>query len=124
MRSLLGRVILVVVFSLSSLQICPSTSFWHAEFLLKDQLLTLCRFPCMVFVAFPLLLLIFFQLYKNVQFGWKKISKLPLKTFRCLKQFPVKVAISLFFSPILGNSQENFVSLLSVVYTFHTSSLS
>ena len=31
-----------------------------AEFLLKDQLLTLWGFPCMLFVVFPLLLLIFF----------------------------------------------------------------
>ena len=63
MRSLLSRVILFVSFSLSSLSICPATTFWLAEFLLKDQLLTLWGFPCMLFVVFPLLLLIFFFVF-------------------------------------------------------------
>ena len=35
-------------------------SLWPAEFLLKDQLLSVWGFPCMLLVAFPLLLLIFF----------------------------------------------------------------
>ena len=34
-------------------------SFWPEEFLLKDQLLSLWESPCVLFVAFPLLLLIF-----------------------------------------------------------------
>ena len=34
--------------------------FWPAEFLLKDQLSTVWDFPCMLLVAFPLLLLMFF----------------------------------------------------------------
>ena len=63
MRSLQGRIILVVGFSLSSLLICPVTPFWLAELLLKDQLLTLCGFPCMLFVAFPLLFLILLLFY-------------------------------------------------------------
>ena len=38
----------------------PVIPFWPAEFLLKDQLLKIWGFPCMLLVAFPLLLLIFF----------------------------------------------------------------
>ena len=38
----------------------PAIPFWLAEFLLKDQLLKVWGFPCMLFVASPLLLLIFF----------------------------------------------------------------
>ena len=34
-------------------------SSWLEEFLLKDQLLSLWEFPCVLFVVFPLLLLIF-----------------------------------------------------------------
>ena len=33
--------------------------FWPEEFLLKDQLLSLWESPCVLFVVFPLLLLIF-----------------------------------------------------------------
>ena len=62
MRSLLGRVILVVGFSPSALYICPATPFWLAEFLLKDQLLTLWGFPCVLFVAFPLYVISCFSL--------------------------------------------------------------
>ena len=36
--------------------------FWLAEFLLKDQLLSVWAFSCMLLVAFPLWLLIFFLL--------------------------------------------------------------
>ena len=46
------------VFSFITL-ICPAIPFWPKEFLLKDQLLSLWEFPCVLFVAFPLLLLIF-----------------------------------------------------------------
>ena len=52
--------ILVVDFSLSVLQVYPAIPFWPAEFLLKDQLLNIWGFPCMLLVAFLLLLLIFF----------------------------------------------------------------
>ena len=38
----------------------PAIPFWPAEFLLKDQLLNVWGFPCMLLVASPLLLLIFF----------------------------------------------------------------
>ena len=38
----------------------PAIPFWPAEFLLKDQLLSIWGFTCMLPVAFPLLLLIFF----------------------------------------------------------------
>ena len=38
----------------------PAIPFWLAEFLLKDQLLNVWGFPCMLLVASPLLLLIFF----------------------------------------------------------------
>ena len=59
MRSLLGIVIWAVGFSLSSLWVCSAIPFWPEEFLLKDQLLSLWGSPCVIFVAFPLLLLIF-----------------------------------------------------------------
>ena len=36
-----------------------SIPFWPEEFLLKDQLLSVWEFPCMLVVVFPLLLLIF-----------------------------------------------------------------
>ena len=60
MRSLLGTVILVVYFSLSVLQIYPAIPFWPAEFLLKDQPLSIWGFPYMLLVSSPLLILIFF----------------------------------------------------------------
>ena len=60
MRALLG--ILGYRFSLSSLEIYCATAFWPAEFLVRNKLITLWGFPCMLFVAFPLLLLIFFSL--------------------------------------------------------------
>ena len=59
MRSLLGTIIWVVSFSLSSLYVCPAIPFWLEESLLNDQLLSLWGFPCVLFVAFPLLVLIF-----------------------------------------------------------------
>jgi len=60
MRSLPGTVILVVDFSLSVLEMYPAIPFWPAEFLLKDQELSIWGFSCMLLVTFPLLLLIFF----------------------------------------------------------------
>jgi len=39
--------------------VCPAIPFWPEEFLLKDQLLSLWESPCVLFVIFPLLLLIF-----------------------------------------------------------------
>jgi len=59
MRSLLDTVILVAGFSLSSLKVFPAIPLWPGEFLLKDQLQSLCGSPCVLFVAFLLLLLIF-----------------------------------------------------------------
>ena len=55
----MGTVIWVLGFSLSSLQVCPAIPFWPEEFLLKDQLLSLWESPCVLFVVFPFLLLIF-----------------------------------------------------------------
>ena len=43
----------------SSLYICPVLPSCPEEFLLKDQLLSLWESPCVLFVVFPLLLLIF-----------------------------------------------------------------
>ena len=60
MRSLLGTVILVVGFSFTVPWKYSALPFWPAEFLLKDQLLSIWGFPCMLLVAFPLLLLTFF----------------------------------------------------------------
>ena len=37
----------------------PAIPFWPEEFLLEDQLLSLWESPCVLFVVFPLLLLIF-----------------------------------------------------------------
>ena len=47
-------------FPLSVLYIYPAIPFWTTEFLLKDQLLSIWSFTCMLLVASPLLLLIFF----------------------------------------------------------------
>ena len=43
----------------SFITLYPAIAFWPEEFLLKDQLLSLWESPCVLFVAFPLLLLIF-----------------------------------------------------------------
>ena len=53
MRTLLGREFLAVGSSLSSLLIYHATPFWSAEFLLRNQLIFLGKFPCMLFVVFP-----------------------------------------------------------------------
>ena len=59
MRALLVTVFLVIVFPFITLNM--SCYFcWPAEFLLKNQLIILGRFPCRLFDDFPLLLLIFF----------------------------------------------------------------
>ena len=70
MRSLLARVILVVSSSLSSLYIYHATPFWLVEFLLQYQLLTLWEFLCMLFVVFPLSLLIIFFAFNFCQFDY------------------------------------------------------
>ena len=70
MRSLPGRVILVVGSSLSSLEVYHATPFRLVEFLLRNQLLTLWEFPCMLFVVFPLLLSIIFLCLKFCQFDY------------------------------------------------------
>ena len=63
MRTFLGRVFLVLGSSSSSPQICLPTLFWLVEFLLKNHLLSLWGSRCMLFVAFPLWLLVSFSLY-------------------------------------------------------------
>jgi len=59
-RNMPSTVILPVDFYLLVLKIYPAIPFWPAECLLKDQLLNVWDFPCMLLVASPLLLLIFF----------------------------------------------------------------
>ena len=59
-RVLLGRVFLVVVSSLSSLQIYRAIPFCLEAFLLRNQLVARWEFPCMLFVIFPLLFLVFY----------------------------------------------------------------
>ena len=60
-RVLLGRVIFLVVgFSLSSLYIDHAILFWLVEFLLRNQLIVWWEFPYMLFVIFPVLLLIYY----------------------------------------------------------------
>ena len=59
-RVLLGRVFWVVGSSLSSLQIYHAIPFWLVEFLLRNQLIAWWEFPCMLFIIFPLSLLIFY----------------------------------------------------------------
>ena len=46
MRSLLGTVIWVVGFSISSLLVCPAIHLGPEEFILKDQLLSLWESLC------------------------------------------------------------------------------
>ena len=59
-RVLLGRIFLVVGPSLSSHSIYHAILFWLIEFMLRNQLRAWWEFPCMLFVIFPLLLLIFY----------------------------------------------------------------
>ena len=59
-KILLGRVFLVVGSSLSSLWIYHAIPFWLVEFLLRNQLIAWWTFACMLFVIFPLLLLLFY----------------------------------------------------------------
>ena len=59
MTVLQGRVFLVVGSSLSSLQIYCPFSFWFIVFLLKSLLITWWKFPCMLFVIFPFMFLIY-----------------------------------------------------------------
>ena len=59
-RVLLGRVCLVVGSSLSSPKLYHAIPFWHGEFLLRNQLIAWWEFPCVLFVFFTLLLLIFY----------------------------------------------------------------
>ena len=58
-KVLLSRLFLVIGSSLSSLWIYHAIPFWLVEFLLRNQLRAWWEFPCMLFVIFPLLLLIF-----------------------------------------------------------------
>jgi len=57
---MLGRVFLVVGSSLSSLLIFHAIPFWLVEFLLRNQLIAWWTFAYMLFVIFPLLLLLFY----------------------------------------------------------------
>src|SRR5574339_654521 len=50
MRSLLGTIIWAVGYFLSSLKVCLAIPSWLEEFLLKDELLSLWEFPCVLFV--------------------------------------------------------------------------
>ena len=59
MRSLLGTVIWAVGYFLSSLSVCLAIPSGPEAFLLKDLQLSLWESPCVLFVVFPLLLLIF-----------------------------------------------------------------
>ena len=58
--SFAGKVFLVVGSSLLSLQIYYAIRFWLVEFLLRNQLIAWWEFPCMLFIVFPLSLLIFY----------------------------------------------------------------
>ena len=60
MRVSLGRVFLVVGSSLSPFKLYPAIPFWLGEFLLRNQLVAWWEFPCVLFVFFTLLLLIFY----------------------------------------------------------------
>ena len=60
MRVFLVRIFLVIGSSLLSGWTYNAISFWVVEILLRNQLITLCKFPCMLSVVFPLLLLVFY----------------------------------------------------------------
>ena len=61
----MGRVFLVVSSSFSSLQIYCAIPFWFVEILLRNQLINLCKFPCMLFVIFPLVFFKYFTFVFN-----------------------------------------------------------
>ena len=59
MQSILDcNLFLFLFFFLFSPQVYCAIPFWPSEFLLKNQLITLWGFPCILFVAFPLSLLL------------------------------------------------------------------
>ena len=60
MRVFLARIFLVIGSPLSSGWTYNAISFWVVEFLLRNQLITLYEFPCILYVVLPLLLLLFY----------------------------------------------------------------
>lgn len=62
-ETLPNREFLVEVVSLSSILMYLATAFWPIEFLLKNQVITLWWFYCILFVTFTLSLLICLSLY-------------------------------------------------------------
>ena len=64
-------------FFLSSPQVYCAIPFWPSEFLLKNQLITLWGFPCILFVAFPLSLLLYSS-FKFCHFDYQLSQCVPL----------------------------------------------
>ena len=62
-----GRIFLVVGFSLSLAEIYHAIPFWPTEFLLKSQWIALWEFPSMLFVVFPLWVLIHYFFFCFLQ---------------------------------------------------------
>ena len=72
MRPLLASVFLVVDISLSSLELYCATPFSPAEFLLKNQLITLWGFPCDV-LLFPCCFNIFIYFFVSLITVWSQL---------------------------------------------------
>ena len=82
-------------------------SFSLIEFLLRNQLITLWEFPCMVFVFFPLLLLIFFFVFNYCQFHYYVSQYVPHWAYPAWD--------SLWFL----NSVDNFLSYVREVFRYY-----
>ena len=88
-----GRIFLVVGFSLSLAEIDHAIPFWPTEFLLKSQWIALWELPSMLFVVFPLWLLIhyfFFAFYSEscVSLWVNSVWDSVLSGCGCLFSFP------------------------------------
>ena len=121
MRSLLGIVIWVVGFSLSSLQVCPAIPLWPEECLLKNQQLSLWGSPiccfslaafniyslCLIFISlinmclwvFHLGFILFVTLW--VSWTWVAIS------FPTVGKFSTIISSSIFSWPFFLSSSGN-----------------
>ena len=124
--------ILVVDFPLLLLWIYYATPFWPAEFLLKNQLIGLWEFPCMLSVDFLLLLLIFsLYLYflsfyllcllicSSLDWSYMGLCMLPglgTVSFPRLRKFSAIISSNIFSAPSLFSFWDPYKTNISALY--------
>ena len=101
----LGTVIWAIVYFLTSVKVCPAIPSWPEEFLLKDQLLSLWESPCVLFVVFLLLLLIFVLCVWSLLTWLICVVGYLVLDLSCLKISGFLGLMWLFPSPFLGSFQ-------------------